>query len=319
MAFNFDHTPLGAVGNLAARAGRNQARKAESEFALAARGQNLSDARARDQLRAQKQQSERGFRLQMAESGRQDRRLNMQAQSMQAGSEQFQEARKFRDDSLSDWESIKDKLQPGEYARGLIAIRAGKIPPQLASAQAKMQTFDKDLNRLRQLQMAASSYGETLKGHYRGKDGKTWYKNIDWYPDEKITDPTASAALDAAAEAMGSIKQMQKLAKQMFEEKTQDGDQGSQPRELTGEQKIRRDVRREVDGLSDASKEKAYKVIEIYGAEEYLRMKKEQDARDDANQENQRINQAAAMATGTWSPPPPKQPPEPEFSRAFKL
>lgn len=285
MAFDIDYTPLGAVGNLAARAGRNQAQRTDTQSMIQMHGQNLVDARARDELRVRKQQSDRGFTLQLAASERQNRVLDMRADQQKAGDERFQEARKARDENLADWESIRDQLQPDEYTRGLLSIRAGKVPQQLSSTRMKMRTFDDDLDRLRKLQMAASSYGKELEGFYLDKDGTTWRETHGGWGnfDADVKDQQKIARLNEANSAMSDIRQMRQIASDQFEAKT---DQMMSDPMLSNADKTKRQLQQAIGSMSAPDQEKAYQLIQMVGPDEFLRMKAEAERAEEAQQRN---------------------------------
>ena len=264
MAFSFDWTPLGAVGHLAAKAGRNQAAREEGQFNLAVRGQNLTDARARDEMRMREGQSQRGFKLQLAESTRQDRALDMRAKSMSQDASKYQEARTTRDTNLKDWESIRDTLQPDEYTRGLIAIRAGNVPPQLSSAQVKAQSLTDDIDTMRKVEMTAKGYNDILDGFYFDTSKNVWMRrDPGWggFNDNEVVDPVQLQQLNQAREGMETLSQISKISRASVNARMQA--EYDAPN-ATNTQKLKSQVTQIMSSISDTEQQKVATLIQLY-------------------------------------------------------
>lgn len=219
MAFEFDWTPLAAVGRAAIRAGRNQGQRQDLEIGMQMQTQHLADARARDELRFRKEQADRGFKLQLADASRRERELNMRAQSMTQDADRYQQIRNQRESNLRDWESMKDSLNPEEYTRGLISIRSGQVPPQLREVRAEVQSTTERIKDMDKVAQIAGYAAETLKGYYQTPDG-AWMKK-DWIFDNKITDTAHIAELNQSSLIMQQVKAAQEQNKVQYNEATQ--------------------------------------------------------------------------------------------------
>jgi len=217
MAFTFDYSPMAAIGALARKAGKGAGISQAMSAVVQMRGQNLADARSRQQMNMQAADQERGFKLQMADAQRKDRALDASIASTQASDTakqlKFQTERVQRDTDFSDWNSIRDELSRPDYIRGLIAIRGGGTPPALTKRRTDLEMMEQGNKNTAWIADQMKKFATTLQGYYQNDSGD-WMESVNWGFDKAVTEPTRRMALDSAktgaeqiTTTMGEMKQ----------------------------------------------------------------------------------------------------------------